>query len=104
MFQLYLAPYIVPEFHLRHSQVGMLASVLAITWAISTRCMVGSHRPQTNQYHPAHFNQTNPAESFRQSLHNIIDGLHPAIITTATDVPATTDVKQLSRLWEEIHR
>ena len=36
MSQLYLAPYIVPEFHLTHSQVGMLASVLAITWAIST--------------------------------------------------------------------
>ena len=36
MSQLYLAPYIVPEFHLTHRQVGMLASVLAITWAIST--------------------------------------------------------------------
>jgi predicted MFS family arabinose efflux permease len=36
MSQLYLAPYIVPEFHLTHEQVGMLASVLAITWAVST--------------------------------------------------------------------
>jgi MFS family permease len=36
MSQLYLAPYIVPEFHLTHEQVGMLASVLAITWALST--------------------------------------------------------------------
>ena len=36
MSQLYLAPYIVPEFHLSHEQVGMLASVLAITWALST--------------------------------------------------------------------
>jgi MFS family permease len=36
MSQLYLAPYIVPEFHLTHAQVGLLASVLAITWAIST--------------------------------------------------------------------
>lgn len=36
MSQLYLAPYIVPEFHLTHAQVGMLASVLAVTWAIST--------------------------------------------------------------------
>jgi hypothetical protein len=44
------------------------------------------------------------AEHFRQSLHNIINEFHPAIITTATDVPATTDAKQLSRLWEEIHR
>jgi MFS family permease len=36
MSLLYLSPYIVPEFHLSHSQVGMLASVLAITWAVST--------------------------------------------------------------------
>ena len=36
MSQLYLAPYIAPEFHLTHAQVGMLASVLAITWAMST--------------------------------------------------------------------
>ncbi len=36
MSQLYLAPYIAPEFHLTHEQVGMLASVLAITWAVST--------------------------------------------------------------------
>jgi sugar phosphate permease len=35
MSLLYLSPYIVPEFHLSHSQVGMLASVLAITWAVS---------------------------------------------------------------------
>jgi len=36
MSQLYLAPYIAPEFHLTHEQIGLLASVLAITWAIST--------------------------------------------------------------------
>jgi predicted MFS family arabinose efflux permease len=36
MSQFYLAPYIVPEFHLTHEQVGMLASALAITWALST--------------------------------------------------------------------
>jgi len=30
-----LAPYFVPEFHLSHQQVGMLGSVLAITWALS---------------------------------------------------------------------
>src|ERR1700723_160523 len=36
MSQLYLAPYIAPEFHLTHEQVGMLASILAITWAVST--------------------------------------------------------------------
>ena len=36
MSQLYLAPYIAPDFHLSHEQIGLLASVLAITWAIST--------------------------------------------------------------------
>jgi hypothetical protein len=42
-------------------------------------------------------------ESLRRSLHNIIKKWRPAVITTATDVPATMDVKQLSKLWEEIH-
>ncbi len=36
MSQLYLVPYIAPEFHLTHQQVGALASALAITWALST--------------------------------------------------------------------
>jgi predicted MFS family arabinose efflux permease len=36
MSQLYLAPYFAPEFHLTAEQIGMLASVLAITWAFST--------------------------------------------------------------------
>ncbi len=36
MSQLYLAPYIAPEFHLTHEQIGLLASVLAIAWAFST--------------------------------------------------------------------
>jgi predicted MFS family arabinose efflux permease len=36
MSQLYLAPYFAPEFHLSHQQIGSLASVLAITWAVST--------------------------------------------------------------------
>lgn len=36
MSQLYLAPYIAPEFLLTHEQVGLLASALAITWALST--------------------------------------------------------------------
>jgi MFS family permease len=35
MSQLYLAPFIAPEFHLNNEQIGLLASVLAITWAIS---------------------------------------------------------------------
>ncbi len=36
MSQLYLAPYFAPEFHLNEQQIGTLASVLAITWAMST--------------------------------------------------------------------
>lgn len=36
MTPLYLAPFFAPEFHLTNVQIGMLASVLAITWAIST--------------------------------------------------------------------
>jgi predicted MFS family arabinose efflux permease len=36
MSQLYLAPYFAPEFHLSEEQIGMLTSVLAITWAFST--------------------------------------------------------------------
>jgi predicted MFS family arabinose efflux permease len=36
MSAFYLAPYFAPEFHLSHGQVGTVASVLAITWAVST--------------------------------------------------------------------
>jgi predicted MFS family arabinose efflux permease len=36
MSQMYLAPYFAPEFHLTEEQIGMVASVLAITWAFST--------------------------------------------------------------------
>ena len=35
MSQLYLAPYFAPEFHLTDQQVGMLASVVAVAWAVS---------------------------------------------------------------------
>jgi predicted MFS family arabinose efflux permease len=35
MSQLYLAPDIAREFRLSHEQIGLLASVLAITWAVS---------------------------------------------------------------------
>ncbi len=35
MSQLYLAPYFAPEFHLSDTQVGFLASVVAVTWAFS---------------------------------------------------------------------
>ncbi|HUK25873.1 MAG TPA: MFS transporter [Terriglobales bacterium] len=36
MSQLYLAPFFAPEFHLSEEQIGFLASVLAITWAVSS--------------------------------------------------------------------
>ena len=36
MSGLYLAPFIAREFQLTNEQIGLLASVLAITWAIST--------------------------------------------------------------------
>ena len=35
MSQLYLAPYFAPEFHLSDTQVGFLASAVAVTWALS---------------------------------------------------------------------
>lgn len=35
MSVLYLAPFIAPELHLTHSQVGLLASALAVAWAAS---------------------------------------------------------------------
>lgn len=36
MSQFYLAPYFAPEFQLSHEQIGVLASVLAVSWAFST--------------------------------------------------------------------
>jgi MFS family permease len=36
MSQFYLAPYFAPEFQLSREQIGVLASVLAISWAFST--------------------------------------------------------------------
>ena len=35
MSQLYLAPYFAPEFHLSTEQIGFLASVVSVTWALS---------------------------------------------------------------------
>jgi predicted MFS family arabinose efflux permease len=35
MSQLYLAPYFAPEFHLSSAQIGFLASVVSVTWALS---------------------------------------------------------------------
>lgn len=36
MSVLYLAPYIAPALHLSHTQVGLLASSLAVSWAVSS--------------------------------------------------------------------
>lgn len=36
MAEVYLAPFFAPEFHLNSTQIGLLASVLSITWAGST--------------------------------------------------------------------
>lgn len=35
MAELYLAPFFAPEFHLTNTQIGLLASALSITWALS---------------------------------------------------------------------
>ena len=35
MSVLYLAPYIAPDLHLTHAQVGLLASSLAVAWAVA---------------------------------------------------------------------
>ncbi len=35
MSQLYLAPYFAPEFHLSSQQIGNLAAVVSVTWAVS---------------------------------------------------------------------
>ena len=35
MSQLYLAPFFAPEFHLSSQQIGVLASVVAVAWAVS---------------------------------------------------------------------
>src|ERR1700690_2965949 len=35
MSQMYLAPFFAPEFHLSSEQIGILASVVAIAWAVS---------------------------------------------------------------------
>jgi predicted MFS family arabinose efflux permease len=39
MSVLYLAPFIAPDLHLTHAQVGLLASSLAIAWAVSSLVM-----------------------------------------------------------------
>jgi hypothetical protein len=44
------------------------------------------------------------AETFAQSLHTIMMELRPVLVTTAGDVPASTDSKLLARIGEAIRR
>jgi hypothetical protein len=43
-------------------------------------------------------------ENFTQSLHTIMSGVRPVLITTAGDVPASTDIKLLAEVAEAIRR
>jgi uroporphyrinogen decarboxylase-like protein len=42
------------------------------------------------------------AEGVARSVSPAILDLHPAVITTAGDMPASVDLKQLNELWEEV--
>jgi hypothetical protein len=42
------------------------------------------------------------AEKFLELLHAFILKSRPAIVTTAGDVPVTTDIKFLARVWEAV--
>jgi Uroporphyrinogen decarboxylase (URO-D) len=42
------------------------------------------------------------AENFTQSLHTIMMDLRPVLVTTAGDVPASTDIKLLAKIGEAI--
>jgi hypothetical protein len=42
------------------------------------------------------------AETVFQNLRAMIRKLHPAIVTTASDVPAGTDIKLLAKVWEAV--
>jgi Uroporphyrinogen decarboxylase (URO-D) len=44
------------------------------------------------------------AESFAQSLHTIMMELRPVLVTTAGDVPASTDIKLLAKIGEANRR
>lgn len=43
-------------------------------------------------------------ENLTRLLHNITSGLRPALVTTAGDVPASTDIKLLAKIGEAIGR
>src|SRR5215471_16159965 len=36
MAQFYLAPYLIPDLHIDNIQIGMMASVLALAWAVAS--------------------------------------------------------------------
>ena len=44
------------------------------------------------------------ADNLTQSLHNIMLGLRPVLVTTVGDVPASTDIKLLANVGDAIRR
>jgi hypothetical protein len=47
---------------------------------------------------------TSAPENLAQSLHTIMVELRPVLVTTANDVPASTDIKLLAKIGEAIRR
>jgi uroporphyrinogen-III decarboxylase len=44
------------------------------------------------------------AAEFDENVRRIVLRLHPAIITTTGDVPATADIERLNKLWDNVRR
>jgi len=66
----------------------------------SARANIGIALP-TAPFQPA---ASSSAENFAQSLHTIMMELGPVLVTTAGDVPASTDIKLLAKVGEAIRR
>jgi Uroporphyrinogen decarboxylase (URO-D) len=64
------------------------------------RASIGIALP-TAPFQPA---ASSSAENFADSLHTIMMELRPALVTTAGDVPASTDIKLLAKIGEAIRR
>jgi hypothetical protein len=64
------------------------------------RANIGIALP-TAPFQPA---ASSSAENFADSLHTIMRELRPALVTTAGDVPAATDIKLLAKVGEAIRR
>lgn len=66
---------------------------------------VGSSTTQMGIGLPSSFQwDESAAENYRRSLDNMIERVLPVLITTTEDVPASTDVKQVSKIWDQLHR